>query len=277
MLISVQYLGPGSTTSLHGAMRPFSLLSVRKHATRSTTSFAPDVSFAPFFRYRHERAAAIGRTWLYNAVRGFYHLPASEIPPGVKIELDFFGEPVSFLGIKPSDKVNNAMAAMDGFLLAAITKGRTCVLGGDEAGIFMKAPHSVAVAWAEALRFATFWNQPMPVVVDDADTDTDDNTASDDDITADRRRRHKSSPMLAVVAVAPLLAHTGLSYAKHLDTLLKQTRPPVPGFPEVQMLDLARCAVDRADDPFLNIREKMVMIEDGSFRILAALLSAPHN
>ncbi|KAL7578450.1 hypothetical protein ACA910_012840 [Epithemia clementina (nom. ined.)] len=171
-------------------------------------------------------------------------IPANLVPSGVKIELDFFGEPVTFLGIKPTDKVSNAMAAMDGFLLAAITKGRTCALGGDEAGIFMKAPHSVAVSWAEALRFATFWNQPAPV-------------STNEDESIENMKSHKSAPMLAVVAVAPLLAHTGLSYAKHLDSLLKQTRPPVPGFPEVQMLDLARNAVDRLDEPFLNTREKM--------------------
>ena len=183
---------------------------------------------------------------------------ASETPPGTKIELDFFGEPVTFLGIHHTDKVSNAMAALDGFLLGAVTKGRTCTLGGDESGIFMKAPHSVAVAWSEALRFATFWNQPRKKEKVSKYDDEDEDNHNDSRFTSNHMRPHRSSPMLAVVAVSPLLANAGLSYTKHLDSLLKQTKPPVPGYPPVQMLDLAHCAVDRIDEPFLNLREKMV-------------------
>ena len=151
------------------------------------------------------------------------------------------------------------MAAMDGFMLSAVTKGRTSILGGDEAGIDIRPAHSVAVSWAAALRFATFWNH-------ETYEDHEKKKQSPNNV-----RPPKSAPMLAVVTVAPLLAHAGLSYVKHLDSLLEHTKSPLPGFPSVQMLDLAKCAVEKMDEPFLNDREKMHL------KVLNLLLEDKHR
>jgi len=102
------------------------------------------------------------------------HRPAE----GSLMELDFFGEPVTFLGMAAEDKTDNAMATLDGFLLASVSKGKSCIGGGMEAGLEVKSAHAAAVAWAEILRHATVWNHP--------------------------ENKNKSAPMLAVVAVAPV-------------------------------------------------------------------------
>ena len=165
-----------------------------------------------------------------------------DLPKHVRSELDFFGEPVTFRGADPSRKKNDptvhAMAALDGFLLAAISKGKSCIGGGDEAGLDVKPAHAVALSWAEVLRHAAVWNRPK--------TDDDD-------------KSQKSSPMLAVVAVAPLLAQVGVAYAKHLDTLLKQAKPGAPGLPKIQILEIAEAAVALLKDQatWINERERM--------------------
>ena len=159
----------------------------------------------------------------------------------IRNELDFFGEPVTFRGAEPARKKNDptvhAMGALDGFLLAVISKGRSCIGGGDEAGLDVKPAHSVALSWAEVLRHAAVWNRPNSI--DDS---------------------QKSCPMLAVVAVAPLLAQVGVTYARHLDTLLKQAKPGAPGLPKVQMIEIAKAAVallDNQQAAWINERERM--------------------
>jgi ribosomal protein L44E len=170
------------------------------------------------------------------------------------MELDFFGEPVTFLyGTSEGDSEHitkvrsNSIAAMDGFLLCAVSKGKSCTAGGDEGGIEVKSAHSAAVAWTEALVHAMIWNQ-------------DENNP-----------RHKPSakvylsaastmiaPMLAVVAVAPVLAQTGIAYVKHLDLLLTQAKSRIPGLPPVQMIDMARNAVQyKQDKEHFHERERM--------------------
>lgn len=157
---------------------------------------------------------------------------ASRQPKHVRLELDFFGEPVTFLGHDDESATSNAMAAMDGFLLCAISKGKTCTSGGEEGGLEVQSAHSSAIAWAEALRFAAVWNQAGSV--------------------------DKASPMLAAVAVAPVLAQTGIAYVKHLDTLLKQAKARAQGLPSIQMYDMAVAAAARKDDSQrFNKREVM--------------------
>jgi hypothetical protein len=141
------------------------------------------------------------------------------------LELDFFGEPVTFVHAtldstqQLTNTTTNAMEALDGFLLTVVSKGKSCIGGGDEAGIDVKPAHAASLSWAELLRHAAVWN---------------------DSTTATQR----SSPMLAVVAVAPLLAQAGVAYVRHLDTLLKQASPGVKGLPVIQMMDLATAVVE---------------------------------
>lgn len=157
----------------------------------------------------------------------------------VQMELDFFGEPVTFLGRDDDNEstTSNAMAAMDGFLLCAVSKGKTCTGGGEEGGLEVKSAHSAAIAWAEALRYAAVWNQENSV--SDAEHET-------------------AAPMLAVVAVAPVLAQAGVAYVKHLDTLLQQAKSRAPGLPPIQMYDMAVTAAANKDNSRrFNQRERM--------------------
>jgi hypothetical protein len=161
------------------------------------------------------------------------------------IELDFFGEPVTFLYGAPMvdndehiTKVrSNSIAAMDGFLLCVVSKGKTCTAGGEEGGIEVKSAHSAAVTWTEALVHAMIWNQD--------DIDQKQNSSSKVYLSS---ASTMIAPMLAVVAVAPVLAQTGIAYVKHLDTLLAHAKPRIPGLPPAQMIDMARNAVQYKDD-----------------------------
>lgn len=155
----------------------------------------------------------------------------SALPADGQLQLDFFGEPVTFLGLSAADKTTNAMAATDSFLLAIVSKGKTCIGGGGEAGLEATSGHAAALSWAEVLRHATVWNHP-------------DNA-------------NKMAPMLAYTAVAPLLAQAGIAYVRHLDTLLLQARAGAPGLSAIQMESLIDCAVAERDNPHLNPRERL--------------------
>jgi len=163
---------------------------------------------------------------------------AKHLPKHGQLEHDFFGEPVTFLGLHEGDTVTNAMAALDGWLLGAVSKGLTCFGGGDEGGLAMQAAHSVAISWSECLRHAVVWNQ-------NGDDDDDDKTLI------------KSAPMLAVITVAPVLAQAGIAYVKHLDALLEHAKPGAPGLPVLQMHEIAVTAASHKDDEHLNLRERM--------------------
>lgn len=156
-----------------------------------------------------------------------------------QVETDFFGEPVTFLGLQEQDSatVSQAMASLDGFLLGVVSKGRTCIGGGREAGLEIQAAHSVALQWSEAVRHAAVWNEHA--------VETSD-------------KLEKSAPMLAVVTVAPVLAQTGLAYVQHLDTLLAHAKPGPPGVPIIQMEQFARSAVSQKDnEEHLTLRERL--------------------
>jgi hypothetical protein len=53
---------------------------------------------------------------------------ATTLPKDGQLQMDFFGEPVTFLGLSKADKTTNAMAATDGFLLATVSG--SCTGGG---------------------------------------------------------------------------------------------------------------------------------------------------
>lgn len=168
-----------------------------------------------------------------------YSIDPSKIPSDCQMELDFFGEAVTFAGLSSKQETTkNARAALDGFLLCVVSKGLACVGGGDEAGLEPKSAHAAAIAWAECLRHAAVWNP-----------------------TASAHPQTKSAPMLAVVAVAPLVAQTGMGYLKHIDSLLKQAKPGLPGLPTIQLYDIATAAIAHKNDTQkFNKRERLHLL-----------------
>jgi hypothetical protein len=48
----------------------------------------------------------------------------SELPKGAQIHLDFFGEPVTFFGVSGEDKIQNAVASLDRFVIGIASKGK---------------------------------------------------------------------------------------------------------------------------------------------------------
>ena len=190
------------------------------------------------------------------------------LPKDAQLQFDFFGEPTTFLGLRSeSDHTSNAMAALDGFLLAVASKGRTCIGGGTEQGLEMKSAHASAIAWAELLRHAKVWNVAEK---DDDDDDAEDNDKKDQDPeeidaqspnTSKKKAKddapfNKFAPMLAVTAIAPVMAQAGPGYVAFLDKLLKHGDSLVPGMGPLQMMPLADAAVKRKDDRALNERER---------------------
>eukprot|EP00934_Nitzschia_sp_Nitz4_P000326 Nitzschia sp. Nitz4//scaffold260_size33533//26353//28686//NITZ4_007882-RA/size33533-processed-gene-0.3-mRNA-1//1//CDS//3329544692//326//frame0 len=158
----------------------------------------------------------------------------ARLPQGAQIHLDFFGEPVTFFGVdktesKGSDyNIDNAVASLDGFVIGAVSKGKSFTGGGEEEGVSVQAAHSSALAWAELLRHASLWN-----------------------------RAGRSAPMLAYVAVAPLLAQTGVGYIRYLDKILSTVDSGVDELSSpIQLLALAQQAALKKDDEHLNSREK---------------------
>jgi hypothetical protein len=96
--------------------------------------------------------------------------------------------------------------------------------------IFTENIHSLVVllkAWADLLRHATIWNS-----------------------------NEKSAPMLAYIAVVPLLVQTSVSYINYIDHLLLQVESGVDGLPSLQLMLLAEKAAAAKDDENLNQRER---------------------
>ena len=178
------------------------------------------------------------------------------------VELDFFGEPVTFLHDSTKDSSSstgkhaqiqkvrsNSLAAMDGFLLCVVSKGKTCTYGGGEGGLEIQSAHSSAIAWTEALVNSMIWNYQKN------DQENNNGDANDNIIPF---AATLIAPMLAAVTVAPILAQTGIAYVKHLDTLLLQCKSRVPGLPPVQMMDMAYAAIQYKDSTeHFNDRECM--------------------
>ena len=147
----------------------------------------------------------------------------ADLPKGAQIHLDFFGEPVTFLGDDTSTDSNDmttAVASLDGFLIGIVSKGKAFTGGGEEMGINAKAYHSAALAWSELIRHAAVWNK---------------NTCC--------------CPMLIHAAIAPVLAQSGAAYVHHLDQLLSHVDSGVEGLNDpISLLSLAEKAVDRLND-----------------------------
>jgi hypothetical protein len=157
----------------------------------------------------------------------------SELPKGAQIHLDFFGEPVTFLGDdgKNSSKdITPAVASLDGFLIGIVSKGKAFTGGGEEMGINAQAYHSAALAWSELIRHAAVWND----------------YGSSSNSTTDASCR---CPMLIHAAVAPILAQSGAAYVHHLDQILQHVDSGVEGMEEpVSLLTLAEKAVANLND-----------------------------
>jgi hypothetical protein len=187
------------------------------------------------------------------------------LPKDAQLQFDFFGEPVTFTGVSPKDNTMNAMAALDGFILAVATKGKTCTGGGGEQGLEMKAAHASAIAWAELLRHAKVWNSSAA-----DDNPEEEGKESRDDYpqktatqssstssTSSSKSNQKFAPMLVVAAVAPVLAQAGTGYVQFLDKLLMHGDSLVPGMGPLQMMPLMEAVVARKDDRVFNDREKL--------------------
>ena len=177
-----------------------------------------------------------------------YEQALLDLPEGAQLHLDFFGEPVTFFGVtsssSPGDKsITNAVASLDGFVIGIATKGKAFTGGGEEEGIFVQGAHSAALAWAELIRHAASWNT-WP---------------------------GRSAPMLAYVAVAPLLVQTGVGYMNYVDHLLSKVSSGVDGLPPIQLLALAQKAALQKDDKYLNSRER------SHLQVLDCLLRHDHK
>lgn len=150
------------------------------------------------------------------------------LPEGSQIHLDFFGEPVTFFGVLPTENISNAVAALDGFVIGVASKGKAFTGGGEEEGLGVQAAHSAALSWSELLRHAAVWSKSP----------------------------EKAAPMLTYVAVAHMFAQTGVGYVRYVDQLLKQVKSGVEGVPPIQLMTLAEMAASMKDHEHLNAREK---------------------
>jgi len=176
------------------------------------------------------------------------------LPDGAQIHLDFFGEPITFLGAnRPSDlsqrqhkdTLTSAVASLDGFLVGVGSKGKSFTGGGEEEGVSVQAAHSAALAWSDLLRYAALWNE-------DTSTSKKDEAANATTV--------RQAPMLVHVAVAPLLAQTGVAYFHHLDQVLKQVDSGIETsdgrLKHISIWDLAHQAATMHDHEDLQPRER---------------------
>lgn len=137
----------------------------------------------------------------------------------ITVRADFWGEPVTFLSNANKAALDtDAMAALDDFSIAIVSKGSSCSGGGDDEGVPTMAAHSAGIVWAECLRQASKW--------------------------------HTVAPMMAVAAVGPILTQANAGYLQTLDNLLKHTESPV------SLLDMAKTAADMRQDERLTSRER---------------------
>ena len=128
---------------------------------------------------------------------------------------DFFGEHVTFLEAQ-SDDTDSAMAAYNTFLVAVLTKGKSMTGGGYEEGLQIKAAHATAIAWSGLL-----------------------------ECTA-----HDAAPMMAVVAVGPIMVQADVTYLCRVDKLLQSTAG------KIQLMDIANKAIYHKDNADLTQRER---------------------
>lgn len=141
----------------------------------------------------------------------------------ISVRADFWGEPVTFLTVGNGEgNIETAVTAMDDFCIAVVSRGGSCSGGGDDEGVPTMAAHSAGIVWAECLRQAALW--------------------------------HESAPMLAVLAVGPLLTHANVGYLNTLDSLLEQVVSGVDA--TVSLLDMTKAVVAMKDDERLTTRER---------------------
>jgi hypothetical protein len=226
------------------ATQTFRCQSTRVHSTL-------DEDITPSIRVKNEKwfsSEASVQDQRQRAILDPYERALQELPDGAQIHLDFFGEPVTFMGVSQQQPqgdgaITKAVASLDGFVIGVATKGKSFTGGGEEEGIFVQGAHSAALAWSELLRHASLWNS----------------------------RRGRSAPMLAYVAVAPMLVQTGVGYVSYVDHLLSKVDSGVEGLPPIQLLPLAMEAASRKDDDHLNPREQ------AHLQVLDCLLRHDHR
>ena len=181
----------------------------------------------------------------------------SKLPKGGKIHLDFFQEPVTFLGCneKNNEDIASAIACLDGFLIGIVSKGKAFTGGGEEMGLNVKAYHSSALAWSELIRHAAVWNN--------------------------RASKALSSPMLIHAAVAPILAQSGSAYVHNLDRILKHANSGIEGLSEpMSLISLAETATsglnsnDRQNETSLS---SLTDREMSHLNVLKCLLQNDHQ
>jgi hypothetical protein len=241
------------------------------------------------------------------------------------LQLDYFGEPVTFLRQDSKDtsasssslphlNMTNAMASLDGFVMAIVSRGQTCRGGGSEDGVEMKSSHSVAMAWAECFRHAAMWNplllpqqqqqQQSQQQQQQQRSKNEESTTTKDESNKDESSSHNTkdgdtarnqttssstssvataAPMLVVAAVGPLLAQTGLGYTRYIDHLLSQAKTGVDGLDSISIMDMARAATRQLSCPQLNPRERWhlraldCMLRQEHGKALAILIKLLHS
>jgi hypothetical protein len=160
----------------------------------------------------------------------------AELPEGGQIHLDFFREPVTFFQnpvtcsgdvLSRQPDIASAIAALDGFLIGIVSKGKAFTGGGEEDGVRVQAAHSSAMAWAEMIRHCAVWNN---------NGDESSNLPT------------TAAPMLIYVTVAPVLAQAGVAYLYHLDHLLQQVDSKVQDYPNISLVRLTERAIEMLHD-----------------------------
>lgn len=164
--------------------------------------------------------------WTQQQFRQFNTPNPSSTNEDKEYIIDFFGEPVTFLGegsypIPPTETT----LVFDAHLVQIVSRGRVSNDGGDEFGIQTKAAHSSAKTWSDLIKHCFIWTR-----------------RSDDGTLVSK------SPMLIAAAFCPLLVQGGVSYLKNLDDNYFSE--------EDSILSIVVAAVDRKNCDFLSSREK---------------------
>ncbi len=182
----------------------------------------------------------------------------------IEYDLDFFDEPISFLGeqqleyglqaqkiredeagssrssASDMDAKTQSMLAFNTHMVQMISKGQVSTDGGDEFGISAKAAHSSAITWADLIRHVSLWCQNKHTNLDVGSAKGENNGK----LICD-------APMLAVAAFAPVLISGGFGYLKNLDRNHFKLQP------QNSCCTMIAAAIDRKDDERLSRRESL--------------------
>jgi len=115
----------------------------------------------------------------------------------VNLQMDFFGEPITFFLTNNNNQIQNTMESIDAFLLTIASRGKLASGGGDEHGIEMAAAHSSSIAWSNLL-------QNIDQIMNDNNNNGNFSLSC-------------SSPMAVATLLSPLLAQCGSAYVHSLD------------------------------------------------------------